>query len=57
MWNLLWALAVIFVVLWALGFAFHFTMGGLIHVLLVLAVVAVLFRIITWSVGRSRTSS
>jgi Family of unknown function (DUF5670) len=44
--NLLWAIAVVFVVLWALGFAaFHVT-TGLIHVLLVLAVVAVGFRII-----------
>jgi hypothetical protein len=43
--NLLWALAVVFVVLWALGFAaFHVT-TGLIHVLLVLALVAVVFRL------------
>lgn len=46
MLNLLWAIAVIFVVMWLLGFAFHFTAGGLIHVLLVLAVIAVLARII-----------
>jgi hypothetical protein len=44
--NLLWALAVVFVVMWALGFAaFHVT-TGLIHVLLVLAVVAVAFRLL-----------
>jgi len=47
MMNLLWAIAALFLVLWVLGFAFNFTAGGLIHVLLVLAVIAVLFRVIT----------
>lgn len=47
MMNLLWALAVIFVVMWALGFALKVTLGGFIHLLLVLALVAVLFRIIS----------
>jgi len=43
--NILWALAVVFVVLWLLGFgAFHVT-TGLIHVLLVVAVAMVLFRL------------
>jgi hypothetical protein len=46
MLNLLWLIAVFFVVLWVLGFALHFTLGGLIHVLLVLAIVSVLVRII-----------
>lgn len=45
--NLLWTLAVIFLVLWLLGFALHFTLGGLIHLLLVLAVISVLVRIIS----------
>ena len=44
--NLLWALAVIFLVMWMLGFALHFTVGGLLHVLLVLAIISVLVRII-----------
>jgi hypothetical protein len=45
--DILWALAFVFVVLWALGFmAFHVT-TGFIHVLLVLAVVAVVFRLVT----------
>ena len=44
--NLLWTLAVIFLVLWLLGFALHFTLGGLIHLLLVLAIISVLVRII-----------
>lgn len=46
MLNLLWLVAVIFVVMWLLGFALHFTLGGLIHVLLVLAIISVLARII-----------
>jgi hypothetical protein len=46
MLNLLWGLALILIILWVLGFALSFTMGGVIHVLLVLAVVAVLVRII-----------
>jgi hypothetical protein len=36
----------VLVVLWALGFATAYTMGGFIHVLLILAVIAVLARII-----------
>jgi hypothetical protein len=46
MLNLLSAIAVIFVVMWLLGFALHFTLGGLIHLLLVLAIISVLVRII-----------
>jgi hypothetical protein len=45
--NLLWTIAVILFVMWLLGFALHFTLGGLIHILLVLAVISVLIRIIT----------
>jgi hypothetical protein len=45
--NLLWALAAVFVVLWVLGLSLHFTAGGLIHVLLVLAVISILVRVIT----------
>lgn len=39
-------IAVILVVLWLLGFATSYTMGGLIHVLLVIAVVVILVRVI-----------
>ncbi len=46
MMNLLWAVAAILVVMWVLGFAFKITLGGFIHVLLVLAIISVLFRII-----------
>jgi hypothetical protein len=45
--NLLWALAVLFFVMWLLGFtAFHIG-GGFIHLLLVLAVAVVLINIIS----------
>ena len=43
---MLWTVAVVLIVLWALGFATSYTMGGFIHILLVLAVVAVLVRLI-----------
>ena len=43
--NFLWAIAVVFFVLWVLGFAaFHVT-SGLIHVLLILALVAIAVRL------------
>lgn len=43
---MLWTIAVILVVLWLLGLVTSYTMGGFIHVLIVLAVVAVLVRLI-----------
>ena len=43
---MLWIIAVIFLALWALGYATSFTMGGFIHILLALAVVTVLVRVI-----------
>lgn len=43
---MLWTLAVVLLVLWALGLVSSYTMGGFIHVLLVIAVVVVLVRII-----------
>ena len=46
MLDLLWAVAVILLVMWLLGFALHFTLGGLIHILLVFAIISVLVRII-----------
>ena len=46
MLNLLWVLAVVFVVLWGLGLATAYTMGGFIHVLLIVAIIAVLARVI-----------
>jgi hypothetical protein len=43
---MLWTIAVILVVLWALGFVTSYTMGGVIHILLVIAIVVVLVRVI-----------
>ncbi|MBN2130506.1 MAG: lmo0937 family membrane protein [Sedimentisphaerales bacterium] len=44
--NLLWVIAVVLLVLWALGLVTSTTLGGFVHVLLVLAIVVVLIRII-----------
>lgn len=38
-------LAVILIILWALGLVSSYTMGGLIHILLVIAVVVILVRV------------
>jgi hypothetical protein len=43
---MLWTIAVILIVLWALGLVTSYTMGGFIHILLVLAIVAVAVRLI-----------
>ncbi len=44
---MIWTLAVVLFVLWLLGFGVFHVAGGLIHLLLVLAVIVVLYRIIT----------
>ena len=41
-----WTMAVIFLVLWLLGLVTGYTLGGLIHILLVIAVIVVIVRII-----------
>jgi len=43
---MLWTIAVVMLVLWALGLVSSYTMGGFIHVLLVIAIVVVLVRVI-----------
>ena len=43
---MLWTIVVILLVLWALGLVTSYTMGGLIHVLLVIAIVVVLINVI-----------
>lgn len=43
---MLWTVAVVLVVLWALGLVSSYTMGGFIHVLLVVAAIVVLVQII-----------
>jgi hypothetical protein len=44
---MLYTIAVVLLVLWLLGFATSFTAGGLLHLLLVLAVVVVVYQLIT----------
>ncbi|MGI8508608.1 MAG: lmo0937 family membrane protein [Gemmatimonadaceae bacterium] len=44
---MLWTIAVILFVLWILGFAVFHIAGGLIHLLLVIAVIVVLYRLFT----------
>ena len=46
MGNLLYTIAVILVISWAIGF-FAYNVGGLIHILLIIAIIAVLMRIIS----------
>ena len=43
---MLWTICVILIVLWLLGVVTSYTMGGLIHILLVIAVIMFLVRII-----------
>jgi len=43
---MLWTIAVILFVMWALGMVTAYTMSGFIHVLLVLAIIVVLIRLI-----------
>jgi hypothetical protein len=43
---MLWTICVILFVLWALGMVTSYTMGGLVHVLLVLALVLIVFNVI-----------
>jgi asparagine N-glycosylation enzyme membrane subunit Stt3 len=43
---MLWTIAVILVILWALGMISSYTLGGFIHLLLVLALVVVLIQVI-----------
>ena len=43
---MLYTIAIILIVLWALGLVSSFTMGGLIHVLLVIAIIVVLINVI-----------
>jgi len=47
---MLWTIFVILVILWLLGIVTSYTMGGFIHLLLVLAVVVLLIRVLQ---GRS----
>ena len=43
---MLYTIAVVLIILWLLGLVSSYTMGGFIHVLLVIAIVVVLLRVI-----------
>ena len=43
---MLWTIAVILVILWALGLVSGYTLGSFIHILLVIAIIVVLIRVI-----------
>ena len=51
---MLWTIALILAVLWLLGLVTSYTIGGFIHILLVLAIIIVLIRLIQ---GRRLTSA
>jgi hypothetical protein len=44
---MLYTIAVILVVLWLLGLVTSYTMGGFIHILLVIAVITILYNVIS----------
>ena len=48
---MLWTIAVVLIILWLLGLVTSYTMGGVIHVLLVIAIVMILVNFIS---GRKR---
>jgi hypothetical protein len=43
---MLWTIAVVLIILWLLGLVSSYTMGGFIHILLVIAIVVVLVGVI-----------
>ena len=43
---MLWTIALILIILWVLGLVSSYTIGGLIHILLVIAVIVILINII-----------
>ncbi len=48
---MLYTIAIVLVVLWLLGLVSSYTMGGFIHVLLVIAIVVVIFNVISGRKG------
>jgi hypothetical protein len=51
--GILWTIAVILFVLWLLGFLVFHVAGGLIHIVLVIAVIVVVWNLVTSSRRRS----
>jgi hypothetical protein len=44
---MLWTIAVVLIILWLLGLVSSYTLGGFIHILLVIAIVVILIRVIS----------
>jgi hypothetical protein len=44
--DLLWTVAAILAILWLLGLVTSYTLGGFVHILLVLAIIVILIRVI-----------
>jgi hypothetical protein len=44
---MLWTIAVVLIILWLLGLVSSYTMGGLIHILLVIAIIVIIFGFIS----------
>jgi hypothetical protein len=49
---MLWAICAVLLIGWLMGMVSSYTMGGLIHILLVLAVITLIFNLVS---GRTRT--
>ncbi|MDL5514351.1 lmo0937 family membrane protein [Arenibacter sp. M-2] len=50
--NIIWALVALLIIGWLLGFIVFKIMGGLVHLLLILAIILLIFN---WFKGRSKT--
>ena len=48
---MLWTIVVILVILWLLGLITSYTMGGFVHILLVLAIIVILYNVISGRKG------
>jgi hypothetical protein len=44
---MLYTIALILIVLWVIGFATSYTMGGVIHILLVIAVIMIIYQLVS----------
>jgi hypothetical protein len=54
MGGLLWAAAVVLFILWILGYVVFHVTSGLIHILLVIAVIVIIYNVIVGARGRAR---
>jgi hypothetical protein len=48
---MLWTIAVILIILWILGLVTSYTLGGFVHILLVLAIIVILYNVISGRKG------